>query len=252
MDAIKFVKRASIAPWFILGGVAMIAIAIIIFQKQKIDNVESEKENIAKALTDTVKVFRRQDGSLKATITAFQTQKKKDFLRIQSGDKEIQRLQAIVKEYGSKLNSGTAATFTATTSATATSPTMVLAGDTIKFKDTVYLYPTYVSKFQLGKWISGNTVATKESTTVNLRTYNEYDVVVGESKGGFFKNREVYADVITHSPYDSINKLRAYKVSVPPQKRLGLGLSAGYGFNFQAKPMIYIGLGINYNLINIK
>ena len=37
--------------------------------------------------------------------------------------------------------------------------------------------------------------------------------------------------------------------SYPRQKRWGLGLSVGYGYSFN-KFSPYIGIGINYNLIN--
>lgn len=248
---LNLLRKSAVWPWFLVALFCAILFVIIVRQRSRIQNIEAENTNISQALTDTVRIYRDKEGKQIATITAFQTSRKKDFLKIKSNDSVIKRLQNLVSDYGNKLGSGTATTFNTSTHAIARSTTIVTPGDTVLRHDTAFVFPTYSSKFALGKWVTGNTVANRDSIIVSLKTYNEYDVIVAESEGGLFKKPKVYADVITHSPYDDINQIRAFKVAVPPQKKLGLGFSLGYGLSASGA-VIYIGVGLNYNLIRLK
>lgn len=251
----QVLKGARSWPWFLIGIIAMVIMFIyIVRQRYTFTQTMQQYDITVRALRDTLRTSRDESGAQKATISAFSFQKRKDFLKIKTQDSTIKRLQDVVSTYGKKMGQGAAAVFTSNTTINNTSKTQVVARDTVRKDSLVYLFPEYRSNFKLGKWISGVTVSNKDSTTVNIRTYNEYDVVVGEGNRGWFRKSQPFADVITHSPYDSISRLRALNVTAPPKKRLGLGFQAGYGYTLELKPerVIYVGVGVSYNVIRIK
>lgn len=77
-------------------------------------------------------------------------------------------------------------------------------------------------------------------------TQKRYD---GEDYRAYVSGYEPSLDSIFVFPKTTLIRERSYK----PPNRLGIGITAGYGYGFksrQAEP--YIGIGITYNLINIK
>lgn len=67
-----------------------------------------------------------------------------------------------------------------------------------------------------------------------------------------FGKREYYIDVFSDDPRVSINGLKSFRIRGQPSRRFGVGLQAGYGITPTSPltPFPYIGIGLNYNLID--
>lgn len=208
-----------------------------------------EKTDLISSLNDTVKVWRDKDSLSHAKIQVLETSNPKDFVNIKSNDKEVQDLQKLVKTYQDKLKKkGSATIFETTTEIGTQIPTKV---DTIYVpKDgLVVKKPVYYSSFNLGGWVEGNTKATEDSTQVNLKVRNEYSVIIGEESQGWFKPRKPFVEVINKNPYSETDKLRTYQVQTPAVKRFGIGPFVGYGIGSNFNAGVFIGVGLQYNLI---
>lgn len=253
-NPIRFIQNYY---WYIIGIVFFIAIVVFggcFFLRLR--NSIMDKDNTIAALQDTVTIIKNNNGSQTATIAAFRTSRVKDIIRLKTKDSTIIRLQNVLSKYSTELNrGGSAAVFTTATNATVSSASVIRKIDTFYVKSrgkdsTVYLFPQYSSSFHLGKWIVGTTLATKDTTFVSVRTYNEYQAVIGE-RGGFLRKKEPFVDITTMSPYDSIHTVRAFITSAPAYKKWGISIFGGYGVTIQKSPIMapLIGVGISYSFI---
>lgn len=71
-------------------------------------------------------------------------------------------------------------------------------------------------------------------------------------EGGLFNKKHfLQIDASNANPNNTIVGLKAYRVPEKKQKKIGIGIQAGYGIddNFIARP--YIGIGISYNFIRL-
>lgn len=82
----------------------------------------------------------------------------------------------------------------------------------------------------------------------NITIPNTQTIVIGDRKEGFFK-REFRMDVVNSNPYITTEEMNSF-VYKEKQKRLGIGLSAGYGFSKEGLSP-FVGLTINYSLIRL-
>ena len=160
-------------------------------------------------------------------------------LDLKSKDKELVALKKQVKSYKNKLKS-------ATTLKTLTKI------DTFILTDTAYKYVLNLKDSKGKTWISGDIQAFKDCVKIKQFIFNEYAVVIGEEYQGLFKVRKPYAEVLNYNPFTETTALKTYQVTLPKSKRVSAGLNISYGINSQLKPDIYIGVGMQYNLINIK
>lgn len=236
-------RKTSLIPWILI--IVGVWAYYMNFKKTTNDsNKIQEQHNTINALADTVKTVVNEDQSKTASITAFETQREKDFLTIQSQQEEIVALQNLVRKYKSKLDEGSSATrFTSETKVNSGSKTTSILVDS---------FPEYHSNINLDNWIVGKSRATKDSTYLSLSLRNEYDVIVGAERYGFLNTkRKPFVDVTTHNPYSEVKTLRTYRVKVPDPKRMGLGVHIGYGFQLERQLKWYpvISVGLNFNLI---
>jgi len=86
---------------------------------------------------------------------------------------------------------------------------------------------------------------------LNLKVKNRYDIVIGFEKTKMFKPKKPYVIVTNHNPYSMTKDLRTYQVKGYEPKRFGIGLNAGYGIGLDLKPQPYIGVGLNFNIIEL-
>lgn len=233
-------------------GVIIVLLLILFFSIKGCNNhraKEQEQTELVKALNDTLKVWKDKDSLSHAKIQVLETSNPKDFINLKSNDKEVQDLQKLVKTYQDKLKKkGSATIFETTTEIGTQIPTKV---------DTIYVpkngleikKPVYNSSFNLGNWVIGNTKATEDSTSINLKVKNEYSVIIGEESQGWFKPRKPFVEVINKNPYSETTSLRTYQVQQPKVKRFGIGPVLGYGITSDFKSDIFIGVGLQYNLI---
>ena len=165
----------------------IIAIAFIgglFMMRNKYKNQLEERKELISSLNDTIKTWKDKNGNSVSEITLLQTSKVNDFLEIQSKDKEIQELQAIVKDNKSKLGKqGSVTNITTNTKADISALTKI---DTVIIDNTKHI--VYKSNFNLKNWITGNVIAAKDSTKINLSVKNQYSVILGE-EGSFFSKK---------------------------------------------------------------
>lgn len=231
-------------------------------QKAKI----ASQKTFINALTDTLHTYINKEGQQVAKIALLETESARDFLVMDIKDATIQKLQEEVRKYKGKLGPGGSVTVVSnTTEATGTNTTVVTVRDTIERNDTIFLYPEYTSTINLGKkddstyWIITGVTANKDTTEVTVSVENSYTVVIGREKSkGFkalFKPKIPFVEITNENPYTKTKTLRSYRVSIPKPKRFGLGVNVGYGLTFDKsyQPIFrpYIGIGLNYNIINI-
>lgn len=249
-----------------ITSIVIIVILILLNLKscQNTKNTINDYSQTINALSDTVTSYRTKDGMQVAKIQLIETEKLQQFLEIQSKDAEIIKLQEEVKKNKKRIgNSGSVTIVTNTTEVQSSDTTYITSKDTIIRNDTVFIYPEYSSLIKKGLrkdstyWATINVKSNKDSTSVGVSLNNSYVVVIGnERKKGFknlFKPKIPFVEVTNENPYTSTKTIRAYQVKAHKPKRLGIGVNIGYGLILDSKPIFkpYIGIGIQYNIIEI-
>lgn len=245
-------SKSSKQVWVlaIILALSFLLIMSLKFSKD-INNKMKELELNYTALQDSLKVVVNEDSSKTARILSFETQSEKDFLRIKSQEADIIRLQELVKKYKGKLTAGSTATVISTeTGVDIKNPTSIGNVDTVYRDSFIYLYPEYKSEINLDNWITGTSIANKDTTKLKLKVINDYDVVLSDTRTNIFKKYQPYAEITSHNPYTDIKTVRTYKVSAPKQKFLGVGLHAGYGVVLKPTPILapVVSVGLNLNI----
>lgn len=149
---------------------------------------------------------------------------------IKTKDKDLKRLQKLVKKYKKDLEDkgGSVTVFTDTN---IINKTVIVDTNSFIYKDN---------------WINlSGTI--NDSLTFNLSTVNKYSIVIGREKTGWFKSKP-YVEVTNQNPYSRVTSLKTYKVE-QNEKKFNFGISAGYGiiFNNGIKTGPGVNVGINYN-----
>lgn len=213
--------------------IVLIALIIIfvIFAFKRCENDIREFSNIDKleALNDSIKYYRDNYNVLHSRISIIETD---NFTKIKSKDKDIQELQELVKKYKNVQAATVIKTETKVVEKIVNKPIF----------DTVSRETAYYSKFDLDGFVWGEIIAKKDSTDLILNIRNDFNIVSHYDKG------KLVLDVSDKNPYSITKSQRSY-INLPKQKRWGLGINAGYGVS-KSGLSPYIGLGVNYNLIN--
>jgi hypothetical protein len=245
-------------------SITIIVILVLLNLKscKNTQNIEKDYVSTINALQDTMTTYYNKDGMQVAKISAIETEKASMFLDIKSKDAVIIKLQEEVKKNKNRIGkSGSVTVITNTTEINTVDTTYVISKDTIVRNDTVFIYPEYSSFIRKGLrvdssyWITANVKANRDSTSFELGIQNSYTVVLGREKAksfkGLFKPKIAFAEVTNENPYTATKTIRSYQVKVPRPKRLGIGINVGYGIILDKKPVFrpYIGIGINYNII---
>lgn len=256
------VTKASLIAAIVMLVLSIAVIAVISYGYHKQSQLAIQRANTIDALTDTMRVFRNRDSSFRANIQAFEIDNKnlREFsVSLQrSNDSILSRLASVVGKYESELkHGGSVAVFGSTTTISGKSETVATPKDSIKSGGLVYVYPEYRSTFRKSKWASGDVIANKDSTQVRFKVNNEYDAVIGHEKQPWYslKSPKPFVDVISHSPYDSVNKLRAMNVAWPKDAGIEISAHAGLGAMFGGGRITtggYVGVGISKRILRIK
>lgn len=226
----------------------------------KQDQKVNEQTNTIAALGDTIRQHKDSEGRLVSTITSFQSQSSKDFIKLKTKDSTITELQKVVKTNNNRIkNSGSATIFTDQTNidqsgkTTITSPVhFKLPSDTTKdliqqYEDSslgqkVYPNPIYEAHIPWGKWGDFRVVASKDSIHLKGFINNEYSVVVGEDSSPNlfhpFRKATPFSEVTNYNPYSYTKTLRTYQTSLPPPKTWGIGITGGYGIGRSGNSII--------------
>lgn len=237
-------KKTTIL-WLVIGILAIVAGFFYLRSRDKSQSL-TEQQNLVSALTDTLTLVKNKDSSTTATIEAYSLRESEHLQSIKGLRSENDRLLALEKQYRAKIKDGGSITnSTSNTGINTTVPTIVSGKDTIRIKDSVFVYPTYYGEINLSPWITGFSLATKDSTQYKINVYNETDVILYRNKGKY------QADVILLNPYSIHSTVRALNVTGPKPKRFGLTATAGYGAVYQNKQVTlapFVGVGLGYLL----
>jgi len=211
-------------------------------------NTYREKANIAENLNESLNgklvITKDKLGVETAKRQVIETASAKDFLALKDGlDALTIDLQQVVKDNKKLLKGQGSAT--------------IVEGETKvdKSTNTYITYDNdsnaiYKSEFK-DDWINYKIMATKDTVLLDYKQTNQFSVVVGSERQGLFKPKKPYVIIKDKNPYNNIVDVRTYQVKAPKDKKLGIGVSTGYSINsnFQIAP--FIGVGLNYNIIEI-
>jgi hypothetical protein len=246
-NSLKTVKRVII-------GVAILAVIAFLWRGCQAEAKLAQVETLNKALGDSLVTWRDKEGNFKANITLLEDENADYFTKWNTADSTVVKLQALVTKYKKQLDKkGSATIITTDAEIDITEPTIV-ERDTAKPCDPVYKTDFEImgtGKYKDTRWIWGVVHATKDSTTVGMRFHEEIDVVLGQEKTGFLglgKPRP-FAEVTLHNPFNKVSTLRSYSTTPLPAKKLGIGPTLSYGVGSGFVPQVFIGVGVNYNLI---
>ena len=216
--------------------IIMLAVGLIAYfmgQKTK-KEVQEDKTTIA-ALTDSLHTSRNSEGKQVATIKAFENQKAKDFLTLQTNDATIKRLQEDVENYKKQIkHGGGVVVVSGSTDIHSTIPTQVI-------KPVNDSLPTYKFTFK-DDWINILGVAKSSSTELKIGILDSYTIAFGHDHDGPF------VEVTNDNPYSVTKTMRGFITKMPPPKKIGIGVQMGYGINGHGLSP-YIGIGLSYNVI---
>ena len=209
--------------------VLIIIFVIFAFKKCKNDIREFSNTDKLESLTDSIKYYKDNYNVLHSRISIIEAD---NFTKIKSKDKDIQELQELVKKYKNVQAATVIKTETKVVEKIVNKPIF----------DTISRDTAYYSKFDLDGFVWGEIIAKKDSTDLILNIRNDFNIVSHYDKG------KLVLDVSDKNPYSVTKSQRSY-INLPKQKRWGLGINAGYGVS-KSGLSPYIGLGVNYNLIN--
>lgn len=217
-------KNLNFFNWVII--VLIIIFTIILFRRCERDiNTFSKIES----LNDSIKYYKDSYNVLHSKITIIEAD---NFTKLNVKDKEIQELQNLVKRY----KNVQAATIIKTETKVVEKIVNKLVLDTINSEEAYY------SKFNLEDFVWGEIIAKKDSTDLILNIRNDFNIV------SYYEKGKLVLDVSDKNPYSTTKSQKSY-INLPKQKKWGIGVNAGYGIT-KSGLSPYIGLGVNYNLIN--
>lgn len=219
-------RNKNIFSWLVL----IFAIIIIIFCVKACNNgIRKENSKLIESLNDSISYYRDVEGILHSKISVIEDDY---FLKLKLKDKEIVELQDLVKKYKNVKS--------ATIIKTETKIVEKIVNKTIL--DTISNTPIYESSFNLKDYIWGDIVAKKDTTDIKINIKNDFNIVTYKEKN------KLVLDVSDKNPY-SVTKVQRSYINLPKQKKFGLGINTGYGISKNGLSP-YIGLGINYNILN--
>ena len=208
-----------------------------------------QSTGINTALKDSMKTWRDKEENFVAHITLLEGYSARDFAALTSADEKIQRLQKLVTKYESQIKKGGSVTVIETEGKIQVTVPSKVIDTTTKVGNTIYA--SYESNFNLKNWVIGNIKASKDSTTIGLHFKEQLDVAIGTEKTGFLGlgKQKAFAEVTLHNPYNEVTSFKAYSTKPLPAKRFGVGPVAAYGVGPGFIPGVFIGIGVNWNII---
>lgn len=225
-NAIKMFIGALIPIVVIIGLILLLS---LMFKECSYKQKEIDTRKLIAQLNDSLVSYRDKEGKMISKISSIEVDNMSFFKQLQVKDKTIKELQNLVKK----------GTLTASIVKTETKIDTVIKTKVVKYGEEDIVFET---DFNLKDWVWGTISMDKDTTAMALFIRNQYDITLSKEKDG------TYVNVINHNPFSVTKEIRSvYKL--PKPKRFGVGISAGYGVTAQGLSP-YIGVGINYNLIN--
>ena len=224
----KILKYASyLLPAVVLLG--LILLISLMFKECTYKQREIDTRKLIAQLNDSLVSYRDKEGKLISKISSIEVDNMNFFKQLEVKDKTIKELQNLVKK----------GTLMASILKTETKVDTIVKTKIVKDGEEDIMFET---DFNLKDWIWGTISMDKDTTAMVLFVRNQYDITLSKEKEG------TYVNVSNNNPFSVTKEIRSvYKL--PKPKKFGVGISAGYGITAQGLSP-YIGVGINYNLIN--
>lgn len=191
-------------------------------------------------------VWKDAEGKGRAKIATLVSDNLGAFAQLETQDSTILHLKEVVEKYKKELKKkGSITVIEVVGEVEGTVPTVVTNKDSTKYD------PIYKSTFNFSGWVFGETVATKDSTSITIKYKEKLDIVIGEEKTGFLGlgKAKRFVDVTIHNPYSTVKELRVFEKEETPPKRFSVGPGIHYGIGSGFTPQIYVGVGAQYSLI---
>lgn len=225
------VKKALVAMGIFIVFLVTIN-AILLTWKNKRINELKQTEKLYQATQDSLKTVRNalnQEVSKTELLTSENTTL---FLTLQIRDKEIIRLQNVIKKAEKeKKDVNTALTISnETVIKLQDSIRSLIIGYTSPIDSPEIKYPVYKREFEKVtngiKWTSGTVVMGIDTLSINQLVHNEYDITIGTEKikGKLFK-RKGYAEITNLNPDTETTVMKVYQqkeVKTGDGKKIGI------------------------------
>lgn len=177
----------------LLFVVVAVSVAVILHLMNKIDEVEGLYVNTNADLEQVI----NDKGEQETRIRTLETSNTNLFLKLDTKDSTIERLQSIVKEKTSinkKLQSALIINNEITLLYQDSIKSLITSGDTIVKGDTIYIYPVYKRDLSMyGEWITGSVTMAKKYLGIDINVRSEYEVVIGRERRNIFTEWQSYA-----------------------------------------------------------
>jgi len=210
--------------------IAAVFLILFLHQCSRTSNIKNNSENATEFLNDTISYYKNKLGQEVAEKTALKGDKKQLQILLSNQIDSTGQLKKLIKEFKNTQAAGNITTITKI--------------DTIRI-----LYDSIIDFEFTRKWLKNDKfyslagVSNQFGISIDsIVIPNTLSFAIGEKKTGFFKT-ETKVNAINSNPYVKTTGIDTYTYS-ERKKRLGLGISAGYGIGG-----IYAGIGLNYNLI---
>jgi hypothetical protein len=238
---------------FVLG---VLILAVYLIRGCEAEQELAQNKTMNKALGDSLKTWKDKEGAFKANITLLEYQNADFFTKWNTADADVIRLQALVSKYKKQLDKKGSATVITTDAEIDISEPTIVYRDSTKPCDPIYKTDFKImgtGKYKDTKWVWGEVTATKDSTQVGMRFYEEIDVVIGQEKTGFLGlgKPKPFAEVTLHNPFNKVSTLRSFNVTPPPAKKFGIGPTVAYGVGSGFIPQVFVGIGVTWNIIRL-
>lgn len=223
---------------FVVLGIVLVT--FMLFKYCIIDYTDrKEGVNLIAALNDSLQVVKKSNDEKSYLIQTLQLENSDNFIKIKTANEEIKELQELV----SKNKKAKTATIV----------------KTITKVDTVFAIRDLNSNYWekdlrgYGKWVTGKITLLKKDTLnkafdlgVNLKIFDELNIIHKKDKDG-----KMFVEVTNSNPFSEVKSLRSYyQIENYRKKRFSIGPNLSYGFNSDGKSSIFLGLGVQYGLIN--
>ncbi len=166
------------------------------------------KDNAAllAATQDTLKITRNSLGQEKATTTLLYGNVK-DLKKMHVSDTSaLGKLQKLVD------NLTISVTYLSNvTAGKVTGKTIVTIHDTIYKNGMAYVYPEYKFSF-VDRWQDIKSIATKDSTHIDYKVFNEFDLKQNWQRDKWYKRRTPVASILNLNPHTETREMKVFTV----------------------------------------
>lgn len=230
--------------WYFISLFAFFLIIFFIRRGNSYKENYEEQVSLYNSITDSLKTYRNKDSLNVSRIFVMQMDKAKDFLEIQNLKDGNLKLQNFINSQGKQIKDLKTALYIANqiTYIDTIRDYYPIGGDTIVFSESILLDSINNS------WINARYGFQYGKSYFTMKSRDEFTIAIKDSKQGY------YAEITNLNPYSTTKDIRVFNVAVPKQKKWGIGIDLGFGINYGLNSRKldygpYVGLGINYNII---